>query len=646
MVLPACASRRGSKASRGPEDQPWPIIRKVELEGVSIFSEDEFLEHLEIRPSPKLLPNRRVYYVPALERIDAERIVELYAAYGHFEARVRHITAQPVDRRGRREWVDVQIAVHEGPATYVREVVLAGALPKSLDGVVAKIRGMQGQRFSIADFNAADQQLEGALAARGYAFARVSESAEVDRDQRWARLRYEIDAGQPVHVSGFDLRGLKILPGKPVLRELEDFVDRRYSPALAAEIEARVYDMGVFTAVSTELAEMAQHKAGRARVRVYVTEKRMQSVRVGGGIHIDPLRWEQSAELRYRNEHLFRRLVKFDARLRAGWAQLDPFTKLFEHGPLAELELSFTKKGWLERGLVWRYRPSTELGVEPGYQFWSVRNRLSVSRFLGRRLEWSLGYDHRVVGFFDDAGLREGIAGSFLGLDHRNPYALGQISLTTTGHFTDQIVTPTRGVRLTLNYDLAHRVFGSQFDHHRWSFDARAYLPLMARWHLAARIGFGFIVPFGERGGAPIDQRFHLGGSSDVRGWGTRRLSPRVDPPCLEQGTDESDQSARNIDRCSQIPVGGHTFVLANFESRWRLVADLWLSAFIDVGDVRWGLVEIVPSGWQPSVGGGLQWQAEIGVLRIDFGHRILTDLERFPDERLWGIHFSFGQAF
>src|SRR5690606_18003175 len=147
----------------------------------------------------------------------------------------------------------------------------------------------------------------------------------------------------------------------------------------------------------------------------------------------------------------------------------------------------------------------------------------------------------------------------------------------------------------------------------------------------------GMIFPFGDQPGAPIDMRQYLGGVSTVRGWGRRRLSPKVDD--CEPG------ESPTVGGCESIPVGGNTSVPGTVELRVLTIDSLWVAAFLDVGDVQAGVRQFEPSQWNYSVGGGLRYASPVGKFRLDVGVR-LNETESSRGEPVWAVHFGLGEAF
>ena len=358
----------------------------------------------------------------------------------------------------------------------------------------------------------------------------------------------------------------------------------------------------------------------------------MQRVKFGVGMQIDPVRWQQHGTAQYEHRNLFGQLYGFRARLQAGYAELPALYDPRQHGPIAKLDLELSKKGLLEKRLVWTESPGIELGIWEGYQFYSVTNRLGVSRFFTRYFELSLSYNNRFTDLFDvqpDLDRNRTV----LGLDFRDPYFLAFVQAKPTLYLTDSILDPKNGAQLSVAYDLANRHLGGQFNYHRIEPDLRGYYRPHDRVQLAARARVGMHLPYGDAPFVPIDQKFYLGGSNDVRGWPLRRLSPRVSL-CPEDPTS-----------CRGTPVGGLTMMHGSFEVRVRLVRDLWMAGFADAGDVRGGLLQFAPRDLLYTTGGGFRYASKVGTFRLDVGGQ-LNDDPRFPEPRPWAVHFGIGEAF
>lgn len=626
----------GCASSRKKTEPPGPRVRDVEVEGAEHLEEDELVEYLNLRPSPVLPIGSRTYYLPGLEALDRRRIQRVYEAHGHYDAKVERLEVRVVrpDKKVRRQRADVFIEVDEGEGTTVRRVELTWtdpvnpAINREETFLACPLKA--GQLFTVPAIEDAARSIESFLADKGYAFAEVTEFAEVDRGEHLADVELVIEPGPRKRVTKIELEGLDRVPKDLVRRETEFVLDARYSPGLLRDLERNVYAMGVFTAVTVSLGPRTEDESLTLQVRVQ--EQKLQRIKLGVGLGIDPARWDQHFIARYNHDNLFGRLYGFSARAKVGYAELPALYDPQQHGPITRVDLELKKKGLLEPKLVWTEAPQFDLGLWDGYQYYSAANRIGVSRFFTRFFELSLSYNNRFTDFFNVSPTLDQNR-TILGLDFRDPYVLAYAELMPVVHLTDDLLRPNNGVRLSAKYDLASTYLGGQFDYHQIEPELRGYYRPHDRVQLAARSWVAMIFPYGKNPGAPIDRKLYLGGTGDVRGWGIRRLSPRI-ALCEDDGSN-----------CSEVPIGGKSLVQGTFELRVRTWKDLWFAGFADAGDVREGIAEFDLRGLMYSVGGGARYDSDIGVFRLDLGVR-LNDDPRFPEPRRWAVHFAVGQPF
>lgn len=629
-LVAGCAHKRAREVSGATER-----IAKIEVEGNEEVSEDDIEAHMNLRETNWFPLPKRHYLHRGMLPVDAERIEELYAARGFHDAEVLDIEVTP--HRRKSDVVDLKVKVEENAPTTVVSVDFEWPEGSPRGGaatsaVIEETCGLaKGDPFDVDAMHRARAVMQDALERHGYAFAEVTERAEVDRVARQAHVTFELVSGPVVDIGNVTIEGLSAVPEKPVRVEFERHIGKRYSPRRIESIEQSIYGLGVFETVVVNKAD--EPRDGKVDLEIRVSESRPQMIRLGVGLELEPNRWEQHGRMIYSHANLWRTLTQLDVELKAGYAELPALYNPEQHGPVLELEPVLRKKGLLEDHLIWTLEPGFELGIQEGYQFYAPTNRVGVSRFFTRFFELGLSHNLRFVDFFSvDPALDA--SRSILGLDFRDPYLVSYMELQPRLHLTDRLVDPRNGVELGVTYSLAGGIFGGQYDFNKITPEVVGrWTPLKNRLQFAARTQAGFVLPFGDEPGAPIDLKYYLGGASTVRGWGLRRLSPRVEycPPTGEG--------------CRTIPVGGNTSILMNFETRVRIWKGLWGVAFVDGGDVQSNEVTFHPAQWNYSAGPGLRYDSRIGTFRVDVGIR-LNDPARFSDQPRAAVHFGLGEAF
>ncbi len=646
LGLAACAGR--VEDVRGVES----YVGKIELDGVNRFTKKEFLAYLTIDERSPLIWRPKVPFEEATLVTDAARIRELYWAHGYYEAEV--VSMVPVTRVGRVRLLGkhagerragktrIKIVVREGAPTKVRRLTLrwpdgfpAGPPdPLATPAAIARVSTLrEGEAFEIPKLNTTRERLQRRMQSRGYAFAEVAESAVVDVG-RGAVVDLELRPGVYVKIGRITIEGLIGVPERRVRDEIDFAPGMRFSPALLARIERTIYGMDVFSSVSIDTAEEAGAR-GTVDLVIRVVESPTQTIKVGPGLGVDPVRWEQRASLLYAHRNLGRDLTRFELRVTAGYAEMPSLLRPEAHGPLVRVEPRFQHKGFLEKRTHWTLAPGFELGIWQGYQFYSPSLRMGPSRFFGEHVELGLTYNARFVDFFHvSPALRA--SESILGLDFRDPYFVSFLEPALSLYFVDSMLRPKNGAIIAAIYDIAG--LGGNFSFHKVQPTLRLYYTPHERVTLAVRAQIGFMFPFGKRAGTPIDMRFFLGGADSVRGWGLRRLSPKVVlDECADTGLG---------DDCRGVPVGGQTMVLGNVELRVRMFAKVSAAAFLDMGDVRAGVASFRPRSWNYAAGPGLRYDSPIGIFRLDLGFRLNETDQSSREPRIWAIHLGLGESF
>ena len=602
---------------------PTTLIDDVTVEGVSHFSKDELLGYLHLGENSWVPFSPEYPFDEAWLPMNGHRIEALYRSAGFPDARVLGIDVTPDGD----ERVDLTIRVEEGEAVRVQtltfdwqdavEVELAVRTKVEHEASLAA-----GDRFDISALNDSVGSLRQALRALGHPLARVASHAEVYEDAHRAAVAFTLSAGPRAVIGGLRYEGLVEVPLERIERETDFALGSLDTPALEARVERAVSGMDVFRWVTVKPAETVTN--GETELIVQFAEAHPQMLRLGAGFTFEANRWEERAAIDYTHTNLFGDLTRLDLSLHGGWAELpDPFTP-DAHGPMLEVAPTLTRKGLFEPYITWTLRPAFEIDIEEGYQFWSPTIRLGATRWFAGQYRLALSQNVRYVKFFNVDPLLDA-EDSILGRDFRDPYFLSYLELQADAFYTDDVLSPTNGVAFGVTYDLAGGVFQGDFDHHSLVGDARAWWQLTKRLKLAAKAETGLIFLYGDEPAVPFDRKLYLGGADRVRGWGQRRLSPKLD----------------------DLPIGGLTSVMGMVQLMARVAGPVWLVAFADVGDVQAAEATYVPNEWNYSAGPGLRIDTPVGLVRLDVGFRLNTPggPSAPAGEPSWAAHFGLGEA-
>jgi translocation and assembly module TamA len=165
---------------------------------------------------------------------------------------------------------------------------------------------------------------------------------------------------------------------------------------------------------------------------------------------------------------------------------------------------------------------------------------------------------------------------------------------------------------------------GGDARHYRGAFNDRLVF--------ASRLRVATIDPIGaldNDDNIPLLKRFFLGGSNEMRGWGTYELSPLS---------------------ASGEPVGGKTVLTATAEARVVIFKRLRGAVFVEAGNVWQDPWTLRLRDLRYDAGPGLRLDTPFGLIRFDFGYQLRPlpglRLDGRPQTSRWRVNFGIGEAF
>ncbi len=647
---------------------------------------------MEQRASPPftwLLPARaRVLRRDELA-LDALRIETWLAHQGYFDA--RFLGWQVVELRGptRRRGAVVGLvgAVERGRATSIRSVEVEGLGPaaRPLWALIQQEAEVErGDRFTLDQLDALEQQALLVLREQTYAHAQVQVEAQVEPELQAADLRVRVESGPSSVFGPIRLQGNKTVPSAWILDELEVREGEPFHLSAIRRSQQRLFGLGVFSVVQL-VPEPVRDEQGEllpmVPLRVEVAETTARQFRLGGGLSVESARQEVDLGMSFEHANFAQRLWRLRVGAEGGYASLLTWSEaaalgwagLVDKGaPVLALEASLQ----IPRVAGPRLRLETDLlfdlGVEPEYRFASPSGSAALAARLSRKLSARAGYRVRYFDYFDstlpaDADLLDRRS-QRLGLDFRDPYLLSAAFQQLSYDSRDDAVYPRRGSLSYLDLSEAGGPLGGQYTFVKVLADGRLWrpLPTLLGWRqrltFTARLAGGVALPIGagERAQVPFAERIMVGGSTSVRGWGRHHLGPylytdaegqvRSSAVGEEQPVDDPDREDDDI-----LYIGGRAALFGGTELRgyWARgpLRNVGLAAFLDFGrawdgagvsglaDLRARVLQI-----STSVGGGLRYRSPIGPLRLDFARRN-DHFAMFSQEPRWMLHLGLAEA-
>jgi len=662
LVVCACASTG--------ERPDGPIVDDFVIEGVEHVSEGDLKD--KVLTGDSLLPwlpffGREERFDQNAWVADQRRVERFYQAHGFYQARVVEEEVKPT----KEGHVTVRMKVKEGEPTIVRRFTVSGLEPLDDDQrkeVLDKLPVKEGRIFLEDEWLETDRLLKERLQKLGYATADPKPLAQVDVATQTAELdidaaagrRYKFGPGErpkgtppcnasdepvPCHIQ------IQNPDGQVDKRLIEDqvtsVIERGdwFTPEALEEAQARVFKMGVFSAVKVTRAAPDQ-QTGEVPVTVDVREAPFRTYRAGGGIGGDPLRNEVRGSFLYEHRNFLGGTRRLTIRARAGYAFLAgssnsgffAFVRVFErapgaqHGPFGRLTVEAEQPHFLHRALALQGAVEPSYTIEPAYRAGGGSAKVALVWRPTSHFTASNAYNVSVFLLSTPVALGAATTG-FVGCGLT--CVLHDLEQTVAWDRRDDVLEPHDGWYLALSTQEGGNTLASgafaPVNFFRVLPEARFYKSFFdRRFTVAGKVRFGAL--FTLTGSAPIPVRLFSGGN-DMRGFSARRLAPYDVVPRTDCGylaIDAPDDAASPARQgiCpgdgEVLPVGGNALLDGSIELRWNVWEALTIATFVDAGYVTGTGVNVTLfSSLNVAVGIGIRYRTPIGPIRVDLAARL-----------------------
>lgn len=537
----------------------------------------------EAPPSPLALRRRA--------EADMDRLTEVLRSEGYYAGRVSFTideAAQPAE---------VKVMVDAGERfrleAYNVRLDAAAGQPEPDPVPIAELGLEIGQPARAQMVVTAQAALLKALADQGYPLAKVMErKVVVDHAARTMRVEVAVSAGPLCRFGPVSINGLERLDSQWVRNRLPWHQGERFSVSPMELLRKRLVESRLFASVKLSTAEAAGPD-GSLPIVLDLREADRRSI--GAGVS-----WASSEGFGARAWWEHRNLFGSAERLRveATASQIRNALDLTARLPdLAAPDVDGIAAVTTEEQRTDAYVTRT-IGGSGGLE-WLVTE------------EWRLSASAAVERTFEER-------------ENRNrTFTLVSLPLEARQDSTDDLLDPTRGNRLRVQFRPFVEALGSTVGFNRFELTESHYLQLLNQPRIILA-GWGRL---GSITGAgldqiPADKRFYVGGGGSVRGYGYQMAGP--------------------INRDGD-PSGGLSALSFGAELRLKVTDTIGIVPFIEAGnayeerlphpekDLRWG------------AGLGLRYHTPIGPVRLD----IAVPLNRRQGiDDAYQVYLSLGQAF
>lgn len=534
---------------------------------------------------------------------DLESLRSFYMdrGYAGFEIRNVQVSLSP-DRRD----IFLTININEGDIYTVEEVELIGEFPVPREQLEAFVQLNPGETYSLAKANRTSDFITQRLGASGYAHAEVTPDAELDHENRTAKVRFYVEPGQRIYVREIRVTGTESTDDKVYRREMRQFERAPLSNALVDRSRVRLQRLPFVQQVNIEEVP-AENASDMVDLEIGVRERNFGEFQVGvgyGGFT------GLSAQASVQNNNLFGLGHRGSLEVRSN--QLGDFFNMSHTDPYAgpsgvarTIGFSYDSRS---RYAIGQSRVSTtSFGFNLMYglpisEFETVRYGVSLKR---NEFIPNSGTPQEYLDFINLHGeqfTRGGLTGSRM--------ESAELNLAWVRDTRNRALFANRGGRTIAGVDVA--VPGLDLEYWTARLNQESFIPLGSDYTLRMDGEVAYGEPYGDKTFVlpPFKQVF-AGGPQSVRGYENARLGPL-------------DSSNRPYGGTLKVNLQNE-LILPNFfaDEENPQPTQYRFYLFLDAGYVWRDIDAFDTSDFRYSPGIGASWLTPMGLLRFSYAEPV-----------------------
>jgi len=614
--------------SAGCQDVDGVRVEALTFVGNTAFSSAQLAEVFITRASGPFPWSRPRTFDKPVYDADLARLAAFYISRGYPDV----VISDVVEFSDALDAVRLRVVVDEGQPMVVEQIELEGleTMDSAVRAPLATLPLVPGGPRDETLIAATIERIDYVLRDNGYARARTTRREREGSAPNRTVVTFDVAPGVATSFGEITVNGLRQVDERIVRRSLTFRTDEPYRESRILETQRRLAGLGLFdfAHVGEQPDRGPDAEPSTAPIVVTVTEAQPTQLQFGLGYGTEDgprgsLEWQHLNFLGGARQLTAE--SKYSARLRgAGVRFAQPWVGR------AALSLSGDAGGWWTNEPAYSSRAfggqvaatmRAQTGRGPEVEPFERTARLT---YLNKTLQYTI----------DEAALDEPTVFEeliALGLDPisgRGSGRLAALDLDLALAAVDRQLDPRSGYVLSLHLGHAASWLGGTFRYDEVGGEARAYVPVgdSAAW--AGRV-HGAALLAEDDTHVPFSERYFLGGSSTLRGWGRYQVSPLT-----RDG----------------LPIGGRALFELSSEMRFPLRGSLSGVVFVDAGNVWTEPSAVEVADLRLAVGPGVRWSTPFGIVRADLGIQVNRIrglvIDGAPERRRWRVHFNFGHAF
>lgn len=544
-------------------------IEKINIIGNEVYSNEDLIKGFELSEGSffSFLNNDNAYSREKLKG-DIETLESFYKNSGYLKF---SIESSQISLSRDMKKIFINFNIFEGDKYTISDAEVVGDIPLEDEIYSAIIESLENVTFSQAQITSIEEFFESLLGNRGYAFAEVSGSPEIQENSNKVKIIFTILPGKRTYTRKILFTGNNITQDHVLRREMRQFEGAWSSNNSIEAGKVRLERLGYFKEVDVETIPVP-NTDDQVDVMYSVEEETTGSV--GGNIGYSDFGLMLGFNLQEQN------FLGSGNTVGIGISK-----NIYSESYNLSFLDPYATKDAVSLGYNLYFR-------ETDYGEFNVANYLSNSHGLGMQFGYPISDTQRVnLGItYDKTNIDIGTQPAREIWDFIN--AEGSVFETLSLQASWQRITLNRGIFPTDGsstvLSLSSTIPGGDIDYARINIRQKYYQPISADLVFGFNLDLGYLSAFGDTEETPFFQNFYAGGPRSLRGFESNTLGPRsTQAPCYEydpvndlcpalRDTDfdgEPDSPAYNPYLFSNRdqPIGGNVKVEGSFQLIFKL---------------------------------------------------------------------------
>ena len=491
-------------------------IDKINIIGNEVFTNEELLKSFELSEGSffSFLNNDNAYSREKLQG-DIETLESFYRDRGYLKF---SIESSQISLSRDMKKIFINFNIFEGNKYTISDAEVVGDVPIEEEVYLPIIESLDNLTYSQAQITSIEEFFTNLLGNRGYAFAEVSGSPEINEDTDEVKIIFSILPGKRTYTRKILFSGNNITQDYVLRREMRQFEGAWSSNNSIEAGKIRLERLGYFKEVDVETIPVPNTDD---QVDIMYTVEEETTGSVGGNIGYSDFGLMLGFNLQEQN------FIGTGNTVGIGISK-NIYSESYN---ISFLDPYATKDG-VSRGFNLYFR-------ETDYGEFNVANYLSNSLGFGMQFGYPISDTQRInIGLtYDKTEIDIGTQPAREIWDFIN--AEGSIFETLSIQTSWQRITLNRGIFPTDGsstvLSLSSTIPGGDIDYARLNIRQKYYQPISQDLVFGFNIDLGYLTAFGDTNETPFFQNFYAGGPRSLRGFESNTLGPRsTEAPCYE----------------------------------------------------------------------------------------------------------------